>query len=133
MPSNPFARGYFRLRRDPQHAVLWGICAGIAEYFGVSRLVVRLVATAGLVFFTAPTVIAYVIARLVLERRPDDLYDDEREARFWRDARVEPRGTLQELGARMRALDARLRDAEAYVTSGTFRLRRAFDDLERRG
>jgi len=124
-------RGYFRLWRDPRHAIVLGVCAGLAEYFGVGRTLIRVLALLGLVFFTMPTLIAYFVAALLLERRPDDLYADERDARFWRRARVEPRGTLAEVAARVRALDERLRAAEAHVTSSAFRLRRQFDDLER--
>lgn len=126
-------RGYFKLRRDPRRGVVMGVCAGLAEYFGVNRTFVRVLAVLGLVFFTMPTLIAYFLAGLLLERRPDDLYADEREAEFWRHARVEPRATLAEVAARVRGLDERLRAAEAQVTSSAFRLRRQFDDLERRG
>lgn len=124
-------RGYFKLRRDPRHGIVMGVCAGLAEYFGVGRTFVRVLTLLGLVFFTMPTLIAYVVAGLLLERRPDDLYANDREAQFWRKARVEPRGTLAEVAARVRALDERLRAAEAHVTSSAFRLRRQFDDLER--
>jgi phage shock protein C len=129
--TKPLERGYFRLHRDPERGWLLGVCAGLAEYFGVRVLAVRLLAVAGLVFFTMPTLVAYLTAGLLLKRRPPDLYRDEDEARFWRRARVEPRATVGHLAARLRALDERLRAAEAYVTSSTYRLRRAFDELER--
>ena len=129
MAADGAGRGYFRLRRDPRRAVVAGVCAGIAEYFGVNRLLIRLLALFGLVAFTLPTLVAYLVAALLLERRPDDLYADEAEAGFWRRARTEPRATMAELAARLRALDQRLQAAESYVTSSAFRLRREFDDL----
>ena len=54
---------------------------------------------------------------------------DREDERFWARARVEPKATASDLAARIRALDERLRAAEAYVTSRAFRLRRQFDDL----
>jgi phage shock protein C len=124
--------GYFRLYRDPAQGWLLGVCAGIAQYFGITALAVRLVTVLGLVFFTLPTVLAYVAAAIVLRPRPAGLYRDRDEERFWTRARVEPRATATDLAARIRALDERLRAAEAYVTSRAFRLRRQFEDLERR-
>lgn len=121
--------GHFRLHRDPRHAVVMGVCAGLADYFGLGRTFVRVLAVLGLVFFTMPTLIAYFVAGLLLQPRPEGLDGDERESRFWRRARVEPRGALAEVAARARALDERLRAAEAQVTSAAFRLRRQFDEL----
>jgi phage shock protein C len=123
--------GYFRLYRDPARGWLLGVCAGIAGYFGITALAVRLVAVLGLMLFTLPTVLGYIAAGILLRRRPDSLYRDREEERFWTRARVEPRATAGDLAARIRALDERLRAAEAYVTSRAFRLRRQFDDLER--
>lgn len=123
--------GYFRLYRDPTRGWLLGVCAGIAGYFGITVLAVRLVALLGLMLFTLPTVLGYVVAGIVLRRRPDSLYRDREEEKFWTRARTEPRATAGDLGARIRALDERLRAAEAYVTSRAFKLRRQFDDLER--
>ena len=59
-----------RLWRDPDHGVLAGVCAGIANYFGLERIAVRLVFVLGLVFFFVPTVLAYVVTALVLPKRP---------------------------------------------------------------
>jgi phage shock protein C len=124
--------GYFRLYRDPAQGWLLGVCAGIAQYFGITALAVRLVTAFGLVFFTLPTVLAYIVAAIVLRPRPAGLYRDRDEEQFWARARVEPRATAGDLASRIRALDERLRAAEAYVTSSAFRLRRQFEDLERR-
>jgi phage shock protein C len=126
-----FQSGFFRLYRDPAHGRILGVCAGIADYFGVNRTAVRVLAVLGLIFFTMPTLLVYLAAGFLLQRRPDGLYRDVEEERFWRRARVEPKATVGDLAARMRALDERLRGAEAYVTSAAYRLRRQFDDLGR--
>ena len=121
--------GYFRMYRDPARGWLLGVCAGIADYVGVTPLAVRLVLLFGLVFFTVPTVLGYVAAGILLRRRPADLYRDREDERFWARARAEPKATASDLAARIRALDERLRAAEAYVTSRAYRLRRQFEDL----
>jgi phage shock protein C len=122
--------GFFRLYRNRSQGWLFGVCAGIADYFGVSLLAVRLLTFVGLVFFTLPTVLAYFAAAILLPSKPVDLYRGPEEEQFWQRARVAPRASLQELAARIRAADERLRAAEAYVTSRAFRLRRQFEDLE---
>jgi phage shock protein C len=121
--------GRLRLYRDPESGVLLGVCAGLADYLGVRVNFVRLLAVIGLFLFTLPTVMAYLLAGLILERRPAGLYRDPEDARFWRRARTEPRGALADLDRRLTDLDQRLRAAEAYVTSTAFKLRREFDDL----
>ena len=126
MPGEPSWR---RLYRNPKRGWIAGVCAGIADYVGVTPLAVRLVFVFGLVFFTVPAVLGYVVAGILLRRRPVDLYRDREDERFWARARVEPKATASDLAARIRALDERLRAAEAYVTSRAFRLRRQFDDL----
>ncbi len=123
--------GHFRLYRNPGRGWLMGVCAGIADYFGIGTLPVRLVTLVGLFMFTVPTLLAYLAAAIFLQRKPSDLYRDREDERFWARARTEPRATAADLAARIRALDERLRAAEAYVTSSAFRLRRQFDDLER--
>jgi phage shock protein C len=123
--------GFFRLYRDRSQGWLFGVCAGIADYFGVSVLAVRLLTVLGLVFFTLPTVLAYFAAAILLPPKPANLYRGPEEEQFWQRARVAPRASLQELAARIRSADERLRAAEAYVTSRAFRLRRQFEDLER--
>jgi len=38
------------LYRDPQRGKIAGVCAGLAEYFGVETWIVRLLAISGLIF-----------------------------------------------------------------------------------
>ena len=106
------------------------MCAGIAEYFGVSRGVVRLLTVVSALLFTFPTVVAYLAAAFILPRRPERLYADQREEAFWRSVRLEPSRTAHDLNSRFQDLERRLRLAEARVTSSEFKLRRQFRDLE---
>ena len=118
-----------RLYRDVRHQKVCGVCAGIAAYFGVDRLLVRVGTLVFLFLFTVPTLIVYFCAAAVLEPMPDDLYESPEQAAFWRNVRVEPRGTIHDLRHKFRELEQRLRGMEAYVTSNEFNLDREIRDL----
>jgi phage shock protein C len=119
-----------RLYRDGRRAWLAGVCAGIADYFGLNPGLVRALTVASAVFFTFPTVVAYIIAAFALPRRPAELYDSPEEEAFWRSVRLEPGRTAHDLARKFQELERRLRAAEARVTSSEFKLQRQFKDLE---
>lgn len=81
-----------RLCRDGERGVLWGVCAGIAGYFGWSPGLVRLAALAIGWFAPLHAIAAYAVAALLMPERPlrYEGHGDERE--FWRSAthRSEP-------------------------------------------
>lgn len=114
-----------RLYRDRKNAIVAGVCAGIADYFGARRGIIRLITV--LVFFTPlmPLVaITYVLAAINLPERPDDLYTDKQEEAFWQSINSAPRNTFGQVRHRVRELELRLRRLEAYVTSKEFELDR---------
>jgi phage shock protein C len=119
-----------RLYRDPRRGWLAGVCAGIADYFGVSVCLVRCLTVLSAIFFTMPTLFGYLVAALVLRRKPEHLYASGEEEAFWRSVRLEPSRTAHDLARKFEELERRLRAAEARVTSSEFRLRRQFRDLE---
>jgi len=128
---SPFASpNPHRLYRDPQRGVIFGVCAGIAEYFGIQPGLVRLAMAAALVFFTAPVGLGYLLAMAVLPRRPPDLYRTSEEEEFWRTVSTKPDRTLAGLHTRWRDLERRLGGLETYVTSKEFELNRAIRDLD---
>ena len=90
-----------RLYRDGRRAWLAGVCAGIADYFGLNPCLVRALTVASAVFFTFPTVVAYLIAAFALPRRPADMYDSPEEEAFWRSVRLEPGRTAHDLSAQV--------------------------------
>ena len=53
------------LYRDPQRGKIAGVCAGLAEYFGVETWIVRLLAISGLIFAGFITFTAYIAAHTV--------------------------------------------------------------------
>jgi phage shock protein C len=83
------------------------------------------------VAFTLPTLVAYIIAAMVLERRPEAMRGTREEEAFWRSVRLEPSRTARDLARKFEEMERRLRAAEAKVTSSEFKLRQEFRDLER--
>jgi phage shock protein C len=119
-----------RLYRDSEHGLLFGVCAGIADYFGFRRGRVRL-ATLILCMCLPMTILLYLVLALLLPRKPQEMYKDKQEEQMWRDIRVEPATTFGRVRHRFRELEARLQRVERYVTSSRFKLDRDFRDLER--
>ena len=119
----------WRVWRDPEHAWIAGVCAGIADYFGIAPGLVRLATVLGLIFLDIPTIVAYVVLAFVLKPKPPALFTDPAQEAFWRGLRADPRASLDTVRARLRALDSRLARAETMVASDDFELRRGFRDL----
>lgn len=114
-----------RLYRDTEHKVIAGVCAGLAEKHGMSRLVVRAIAV--LLLFTPLTlfvVISYCVAAFVVPKKPRDLYSSPDEEVFWRSVNRAPSDTFGQLRHRFRQMENRLRRMEAYVTSKEFEMDR---------
>ncbi|KGM31231.1 envelope stress response membrane protein PspC [Inquilinus limosus] len=121
-----------RLYRDPDSGMVFGVCAGLAAYFGVSPGKVRF-GTVVLAFFFFPHVlIAYLAAAMFLKRRPTLLYRSPDEEVFWRSVSVQPADTFSAIRHNFRELEQRLAGMERYVTSSEFKLNRDFRDLEGR-
>lgn len=118
-----------RLYRNRRQGKVAGVCAGIADYFGISPLPIRVLAVLGLVMFFIPTLFAYIIATMLLSTKPEDLFESKDEERFWRGVRKEPKDTVFDLDTRFAETEKRLRAMEAHVTSREFELRRKFKDL----
>jgi phage shock protein C len=130
--SNPSRRSSpNKLYRDPRKGMILGVCAGIADFFGVSPILVRIVALIGLFLFTLPTFIAYFLVAVLIPRKPEDLYISGEEESFWRAVRTEPRQTVRELRHKFREMERRMRAMEGWVTSREFKLNREFRDLDR--
>ncbi|MAF47762.1 MAG: envelope stress response membrane protein PspC [Rhodospirillales bacterium] len=117
------------LYRDPENGMIMGVCAGIADYFGVSAGGVRIVMVIALFFFTVPIFVGYFIAGFLLKPKPPGLYADADEEDFWRRTRVDPHRTVTDIQQKYRAVERRMRAAEAYVTSSEFKLKRDFRDI----
>jgi phage shock protein C len=115
-----------RLFRDREHAMVAGVCAGIAEYFGLNRKGVRLAIVLLMLLppFFAFVVISYVVLAIVLPVKPVDLYETPEQAEFWRGVSTAPSDVFGALSHRFRELNLRLERMEAHVTSKEFEIDR---------
>ncbi|MDO2951992.1 envelope stress response membrane protein PspC [Aeromonas simiae] len=125
--EEPRARGLYR---DPQRGKIAGVCAGLADYFGVEIWIVRLLAISGLIFAGFITFFAYCAAWLLLDKRPQRLVDDGilMKERSWQ-AGSTPRQALARVSRELESLEPRLQTLERLVTSREFNLRREFNKL----
>jgi phage shock protein C len=78
-----------RLYRDRENGLFLGVCAGLAEYFDVRLLAVRVLAAIALLCLFWPVLFVYLTAGFLLRDRPLPYLGREREARLWRSAHFE--------------------------------------------
>ena len=121
-----------RLYRDKDNAILAGVCAGLANYFGLNRKGLRLIVAVSTLFFFPFVVPAYIILTIVLPVRPKDLYEDESQEKFWRGVSMAPTDVFSNLSHRFKELDLRLQKMEAYITSREFDMDRELGRSSRR-
>ena len=113
-----------RLYRDKEHAMLAGVCAGLANYFGLCRKGLRIVVAVAAVCFFPFILPAYIILAIILPVKPQDLYKDESQEKFWRGVSMAPTDVFSNLSHRSHELDLRLQKMETYVTSREFEMDR---------
>lgn len=119
-----------RLYRNPRRGVLFGVCAGIADYFGFDVTVTRVLTVVAALFAFPMVCIAYLLLALLLPRRAYDASgDSDRLDPVQRHVRSDPHDMLSNIRYRARDLDARLARLEKYVTSNRFQLDREFRQL----
>ena len=110
------------LYRDKQNARLMGVCAGIADYTGVSTRWVRLGAVILTIATQGLTIPAYFVAGIFLNKKPANLYVDRDEQKYWQRVRQSPARTAREVRARFRDIDRRLAEVETYYVTSNPRL-----------
>ena len=150
--SNASARGFYR---DADRAVIGGVCAGLAGYFGLNLKVTRILAF--IAFLTAMpfAVIAYLAAVMLIPAasgRDDVAFETryrcwgvgrsgsrrqtrrerrraEKRSRMEEPAAVATGPPLKDVKARYKTLDQRLAELEKQVTSPRFQLEQEFRKL----
>lgn len=144
-----------RLYRDADRAMLGGVCAGLAGYFGLNLKVTRILAFIAFLVATPFAIIAYLAAVCLVpaasyrgsevlveshccwgrRRRSRRQSRRSRRERFEdfppaRETPVEPaRPTVEEVRERYKTLDKRLAELEKKVTSPRFQLEQEFRKL----
>lgn len=113
---------------DKQNAKWSGVCAGIADYTGIDVIWVRIGAVLVTLMGAFPwTFVAYGIAVWLAEKKPQGLYQDKEDAKFWQGVRSNPARSTRDVRSKFRDIDRRLADIEVYYTS---RNQRLSDEIE---
>ena len=118
-----------RLYRSREHQLIGGVSAGIAEYFGRSRLLIRLLTFIALIMFTLPTIVIYVLACFFLKKKPSGQEERPEEKRFWQSMHRSSKETLNKVQEQFSSAEGRVQNMEAYLTSRSYKLDRAFEEL----
>jgi phage shock protein C len=110
-----------RFYRDKVNGKIFGVCAGIADYTGIDAVWVRV----GAVLFTMATgfgIPLYIVMAMVADKKPNHLYTDREEQKFWQGVRQSPARTTREVRSRFRDIDRRLAEVEHFYVSSNPRL-----------
>lgn len=121
-----------KLYKQAKSGVLFGICSGISDYFGLSVMGVRALFVLGS-FFSPLFFLAYILMIFLLESRPEELYVSHEELRFRRSAHFAPRDLFSSVKHQFRKTEDRVRRMENYVTSSEFELQQKYRDLSGKG
>ena len=111
-----------KLYRDKQNAKLMGVCSGIADYTGVNDPWVRLGALLLIPLSGGWIIPLYFLAGLLLCKKPDGLYVDAKEQKYWQGVRQSPKRTAREIRSRFRDIDRRLAEVEHHYVASNPRL-----------
>jgi phage shock protein C len=115
-----------RLYRDSRRGMIFGVCAGIAEYFAFDLRITRVLTFIGSLFAFPLIFASYLVLAIMLPRKPEsDVYDPVQ-----KQVRSDPHEMLSGVRYRFRDLDSRLQRLEKYVTSSRFDLDSEFRRLK---
>ncbi len=123
--------------------MLFGVCAGLARYFGFDLTITRVLVVIAALFFPPTILVAYLLLALLMPKggsggstggydhrgRRHGTPGTSHDAVYER-VRNEPHDVLATVRYRFRDMDARLQRLEKYVTSKHFRLDSEFRKLK---
>ncbi len=124
------------LYRDPVNGKIAGVCAGLANYFGMEVWVVRiLVISAFLLGGSFLVVLVYFAMTLMLEKTPQNYRDNVQSTREhtlknkpWQSGQGVSE-LLVTLERDFGSIENKIKNMEAYVTSESFKVNREFKNL----
>ncbi|WP_239670752.1 envelope stress response membrane protein PspC [Vibrio variabilis] len=124
------------LYKDPVNGKLTGVCAGLANYFGLEVWLVRiLVISAALLGGSFLVLLAYVAMSLMLEKQPDNFVqamkskqEHSLKSKPWQQGQ-NAKDLINTLERDFDSMEHKVRDMEAYVTSEAFKVNREFNKL----
>ncbi|OEF27476.1 envelope stress response membrane protein PspC [Vibrio rumoiensis] len=124
------------LYREPKNGKIAGVCAGLGRYFGMEVWWMRIIAVS--VFLLGGGILvlfAYVGLWLMLEKRPASFdaadefdFDHTIKSKPWQKGQV-PADLLKDLDKEYAALEVKIRNMEAYVTSDAYKVNKEFSQL----
>lgn len=144
------------LYRDSENGRIAGVCAGIANYFGLETWLVRILAVTGFFLLAGPFMfVAYIACWFILDKKPHGANAQPQKLMFnmsskgWRNSnvgevkstnRVEvktkvwqagepPKQAFHDIKSRFDKAEMRLRKMETYVTSKEYQLNREISRL----
>ena len=115
---------------DKRNKKVLGVLAGVADYFGVDTLWIRLGFVVMMFIVFPPVFFLYFVVAWLAERKPAELYEASPEDnKFYAKLRVAPQRSIRDTRSMYRDVDRRLQDVEAYMTSSNSRLSSEIDAL----
>jgi len=115
--------------RSRDRAVVAGVCAGLADYFGFNLKMTRVLAVISLCMAMPVTLLAYFGTVLLVPAAPAGSREPEFDPDFRKAVRSAPKQTLSDVKRRFQSLDSRMARLERYVTSSRFNLDQEFKKL----
>ncbi len=139
------------LYRSNSNKRIAGVCAGVAEYFGVETWLVRILTITAFFLLAGPFIfVAYIALWFIMDVRPKDLPVDttnvvglsgtakgwyskdskriEIKQKVWQ-AGEPPKQAFHDIKGMFDQCERRLRDVETYVTSKAYQLDRELNKL----
>jgi phage shock protein C len=107
--------------RDKKNGKIMGVCAGLEDYTGINAIWWRL----GFIMLTVATgfgIPAYFALGILSSKKPEHLYVDRDETKYWQRVRQSPQRTAREIKAGFRDIDRRLAEVETYYVTSNPRL-----------
>jgi Putative stress-responsive transcriptional regulator len=109
--------------------MIGGVCRGLADYFEVDVVLVRIIMITCMIFTLQVAFIGYWVAFFVLNDDPGTLTDDKGHLKSKFRGSYERNSVLNSVHDRFAQVEKRLRKIEAYVTSSSYKLRDEINKL----
>ncbi|QAV24496.1 envelope stress response membrane protein PspC [Proteus hauseri] len=112
-----------QLYRLPQEGMIRGVCAGLAHYFNIPVLLVRVIAVIALFAgFFGLTIVAYLVLSFFMEPAPDNYNQNQQQQESLKEI-------LTGVDNQLTRGEKRLQQMERYITSSSYQLNKRFRDL----
>ncbi|HCH51495.1 MAG TPA: envelope stress response membrane protein PspC [Proteus sp.] len=112
-----------QLYRLPQEGMIRGVCAGLAHYFNIPVLLVRVIAVIALFAgFFGLTIVAYLVLSFFMEPAPDNYNQNQQQQESLKEI-------LTGVDNQLMRGEKRLQQMERYITSSSYQLNKRFRDL----